>query len=162
MHAPLLGSMNTFIIAYTQSDFFGKLIILALIALSMICWIVLLHKTYTIRQVNRLSEAFQKAVAESKNPVLALDISQLPQASSSSIPHPFADIYSSVKQKTIEVLNKNHYFISQTNVKAPVYLTPSDLELLEAHVTATISAKNKSLEKNNICILYLNIFFILD
>ncbi len=148
MHAPLLGSMNAFIIAYTQSDFFGKLIILALIALSMICWIVLLHKTYMIRQVNRLSEAFQKAVAESKNPVLALDVSQLPQASSPSIPHPFADIYSSVKQKTIEVLNKNHYFISQTNVKAPVYLTPSDLELLESHVTATISAKNKSLEKN--------------
>jgi biopolymer transport protein TolQ len=140
--------MNAFVIAYTQSDFFGKLIILALIALSMICWIVLLHKTYTIRQVNQLSTAFQKAVAESKNPVLTLDLAQLPQARTSSIPHPFADIYSSVKQKTIEVLNKNHYFISQTNVKAPVYLSPSDLELLESHVSATISTQNKTLEKN--------------
>ncbi|HUD00853.1 MAG TPA: MotA/TolQ/ExbB proton channel family protein [Rhabdochlamydiaceae bacterium] len=148
MHAPLVGSMNAFVIAYTQSDFFGKLIILALIALSMICWIVLLHKTYTIRQVNQLSTAFQKAVAESKNPVLTLDLAQLPQARTSSIPHPFADIYSSVKQKTIEVLNKNHYFISQTNVKAPVYLSPSDLELLESHVSATISTQNKTLEKN--------------
>jgi len=148
MHAPLVGSMNAFVIAYTQSDFFGKLIILALIALSMICWIVLLHKTYTIRQVNQLSAAFQKAVAESKNPVLTLDLAQLPQARTSSIPHPFADIYSSVKQKTIEVLNKNHYFISQTNGKAPVYLSPSDLELLESHVSATISTQNKTLEKN--------------
>ena len=148
MHAPLIGSMNAFVIAYTQSDFFGKLIILALIALSMICWIVLLHKTWTIRQVNRLSAAFQKAVAESKNPVLALDLAQLPQARTASIPHPFADIYSSVKQKTLEVLNKNHYFISQTNAKSPVYLSPSDLELLESHVTATISTQNKTLEKN--------------
>jgi biopolymer transport protein TolQ len=114
----------------------------------MICWIVLLHKTYTIRQVNRLSAAFQKAVEESKTPVLALDLAELPRARTPSIPHPFADIYSSVKQKTIEVLNKNRYFISQTSGKAPVYLSPSDLELLESHVTATISMQNKTLEKN--------------
>jgi biopolymer transport protein TolQ len=140
--------MNAFVIAYTQSDFFGKLIILALIALSMICWIVLLHKTWIIRQVNQLSAAFQKAVTESKNPLLSLDMSQLPKPRSSAVPHPFALIYNSVKQKTLEVLNKNHYFISQTNTKAPVYLSPADLELLESHVTATISAQNKTLEKN--------------
>lgn len=140
--------MNAFVIAYTQSDFFGKLIILALIALSMICWIVLLHKTWIIRQVNQLSADFQKAVAESKNPLLSLDMSQLPKPRSSAVPHPFALIYNSVKQKTVEVLNKNHYFISQTNSKAPVYLSPADLELLELHVTATISAQNKTLEKN--------------
>lgn len=140
--------MNAFVIAYTQSDFFGKLIILGLIALSMICWIVLLHKTWIIRQVNQLSADFQKAVAESKNPLLSLDMSQLPKPRSSAVPHPFALIYNSVKQKTVEVLNKNHYFISQTNSKAPVYLSPADLELLELHVTATISAQNKTLEKN--------------
>jgi len=141
--------MNAFVIAYTQSDFFGKLIILALIALSVICWIVLLHKTWIIRQVNQSSAAFQKAVAESNNPLLSLDISQLPKPRSSSVPHPFALIYSAVKKKTLELLNKNHYFISQTsNAKAPVYLSPADLELLESHVTATISAQNKTLEKN--------------
>ncbi len=149
MFAPILGSLDAFVISYTQSDFFGKLIILGLIALSLICWIVLLYKTWIIRQVQTLSASFQKAVTESKNPVLALDLAQLPQARSSSAPHPFADIYSSVKQKTIEVLNKNHYFISQNSSgKAPVYLSPSDLELLESHVYATISAQNKTLEKN--------------
>lgn len=149
MFAPIFGSLDAFVISYTQSDFFGKIIILGLIALSMICWIVLLHKTWIIRQVQKLSVSFQKAVTESKNPVLALDLTQLPQARSSSTPHPFADIYSSVKQKTIEVLNKNHYFISQNSGgKAPVYLSPSDLELLESHVYATISSQNKTLEKN--------------
>lgn len=147
--APMLGSLNAFVIAYTQSDFFGKLIILGLIGISMICWLILLYKTWIMRKVQQLSSAFQKAVTESKNPVLALDLSQLPQARTSTIPHPFADIYSSVKQKTIEVLNKNHYFISQTvGTKAPVYLNEADLELLASHVNATISAQNKNLEKN--------------
>ena len=146
---PFFGSLNAFVIAYTQSDFFGKLIILGLIVLSMICWIVLLYKTWIIRQVHQLSAAFQKAVADSKNPMLTLDLTQLPQARSPSIPHPFADIYHSVKQKTVEVLNKNHYFVSQhSGGKGSVYLSPSDLELLESHVTATISAQNKTLEKN--------------
>ncbi len=147
--SPLLGSLNAFVISYTQSDFFGKLIILGLIAISMICWLVLLYKTWIMRQVHQLSTAFQKAVTECKNPVLTLDLSQLPQARSPTIPHPFADIYSSVKQKTIEVLNKNHYFISQNaGAKAPVYLSPTDLDLLESHVLATISVQNKKLEKN--------------
>jgi len=145
----LLGSLNAFVISYTQSDFFGKLIILGLIAISMICWLILLYKTWTIRQVHQLSNAFQKAITDCKNPVLTLDLAQLPKARSPMIPHPFADIYSSVKQKTIEVLNKNHYFISQNvGAKAPVYLSPTDLELLESHVLATISAQNKNLEKN--------------
>jgi biopolymer transport protein TolQ len=138
--------MNAFIIAYTQSDFFGKLIILGLIALSMICWIVLLHKTWMLRQVNKFSMAFQKAIENSKESILTLDQSQLP-VPRSKVPHPFARIFHEVKSKTIEVLNKNHYFISKTS-KEPVYLTPSDLELLEAHVMATISVQNKALEKN--------------
>ncbi len=141
--------MSAFVIAYTQSDFFGKLIIFGLIAISMICWIVLLHKTWIIKQVQQLSVSFQKAIAESKNSLLALDSSQLPRPRSRAVPHPFALIYNDVKQKTLEVLNKNHYFISQTSGgKAQVYLTPSDLELLEAHAMATISTQNKTLEKN--------------
>lgn len=149
VHDPMLGSINAFVISYSQSDFVGKLIILSLIALSMICWIVLLYKTWIVKQVQRLSISFQKAIAENKNPVLALDMAQLPQARNPMIPHPFADIYSSVKQKTIEVLNKNHYFIAQNaGGKASVYLSPSDLEFLELHVTATISEQNKALEKN--------------
>jgi len=134
--------MNAFVIAYTQSDFFGKLIILGLIAISMICWIVLLHKTWIIRQVNQLSVSFQKAIAESKNPLLALDLSKLPMPRSKAVPHPFALIYNDLKQKTLEILNKNHYFISQTSGgKSQVYLSPADLELLESHLTATFRLK---------------------
>ncbi len=144
----MLGSMNAFTVAYAHSDFFGKLIILSLVGLSMVSWIVLLHKIWIMRQVNQLSVAFKNAIEEAKDPLLTLDLSLFPQARNNLTPHPFNDIYQAMRDKTIDVLNKNRYYISQTAGKAPVYLTPADLQLLESHVTATISMQNKRLEKN--------------
>jgi biopolymer transport protein TolQ len=149
----MLASMNAFVIAYTESDFFGKLIILSLVALSMLCWIVLLHKMWTLRQVKRLSETFQEAVREQKTSLLTLDMGQLPMAKSMAVPHPFGEIFQSVRGKTVDMLNKNRYFIaqqagSQAGSKTTVYLTTADLDLLESHVVATISAQNKKLEKH--------------
>lgn len=145
----ILASMNAFVIAYSESDFFGKLIILGLIALSMICWIVLLHKIWTLKKVRRISEAFQAAIEESKTSLLTLDPLQLPLPSSRAIPHPFAHIFQSVKGKTIEMLNKNKYFQSQSpGSQGNVYLTPADIQFLETYVAATISSQNKVLGKN--------------
>jgi biopolymer transport protein TolQ len=141
--------MNAFVVSYAQSDFFGKLIILSLVALSMVCWVVLLHKIWTLKQVRRLSASFQEAVHQKRNTLLTVDIVELPASKSGIVPHPFGQIFQSVKDKTLDILNKNRYFISQTaGPKASVYLTPADLEILESHVTATISAQNKALEKN--------------
>jgi biopolymer transport protein TolQ len=139
--------MNTFIIAFTQSDIFGKLIMLALIALSMVCWVLLLHKAWVMRQVVRVSADFQQAIGRSRGGLLNLESANLPAPRTGSVPHPFGSIYGSLKEKTMEVLNKNHYFLSQTP-GTKVHLTPADLELLEAHVGATISAQSKMLEKN--------------
>lgn len=140
--------MNAFTIAYSQSDLFGKFIILALVGLSMLSWIVLIQKIWTMRHVNRLSTAFKNSIDQAKEPLLTLDLSLFPQPRSSLIPHPFGNIYQSMREKTIDVLNKNRQYINQTVGKAPAYLTPSDLELLESHITATISSQNKQLEKN--------------
>lgn len=143
----MLASMNAFVVAYSQSDFFGKLIILSLVALSMICWVILLHKVWTLKQVRKLSATFQTAVEGQKTTLLTTDLSHI--SSSGSTPHPFGEIFESVKGKTIEILNKNRYFISQSaGAKAGVYLTTADLDLLESHVAATISSQNKVLEKN--------------
>ncbi len=133
----IIGSLNAFSIAYTQSDFFGKLIILSLIGLSMVCWIVLLYKTWILRKVARFSLEFQSVIAQNKDSLLSFD----PGVSQKI--NPFGAIFQTLKQKTIEILNKNHYF-----TKKNVYLTPADLELLESHVTTTISAQNKMLEKH--------------
>lgn len=139
----IFGTMNAFVISYAQSDFFGKLIILSLIALSMICWIVLLHKIWTIRQVSKLSYAFQSAIDQQKTSLLTLDSSRLPFPKNGAVPNPFGQIFFSTQGKTVEILNKNHYF-----AKTSAYLTPADLDMIEAHVIATISSQNKVLEKN--------------
>jgi biopolymer transport protein TolQ len=144
----LLASANAFTLAYTQSDFFGKIVILSLTTLSIISWIVLVHKIWTMREVSKLSKLFQEAIHQNKHPLLTLDNSIFPQRKNSFIPHPFQSIYYSTKEKAIEILNKNRDYISETMGKAPAYLTSTDLEILESHVTATISSQNKILEKN--------------
>ena len=140
----MLALTNVFVVSYAQSDFFGKLIILSLVAISMICWIVLLHKIWMLRQVKKLSESFLTSIEGQKNALLSFDVSSL-----ESTFNPFGQIFQSIKGKTIDLLNKNRYFISQTTPgKANVYLTLADLELLESHVSAIISSQNKALEKN--------------
>jgi len=102
-----------------------------------------------IRKVRKISQAFQNALELNKEALLTVDLSVFPKPKSSAVPHPYAKIFHALKQKTMEILNKNHYFLTQGGqTKAPVYLTASDLDLVEAHVMTTISAQNKELEKN--------------
>jgi biopolymer transport protein TolQ len=145
----LLAS-NVFLSAYSQSDFFGKLIFLGLFLLSVICWIVLLQKAWVTRHVRRISAAFQMAVEQTKRPIFSLDVSDLPKPHLRSLPHPFAQIFATLKQKALELLNKNHYFATNKGAdeSAPVYLSPKDLELLETHVMTTISSQTKILERH--------------
>lgn len=145
----MLATMSAFFISYSHSDFFGKLIILSLVAVSMICWIVLLYKIWTIKQVRRISASFQSAIDQQKASLLTIDLSHLPQPQNGATPHPYGQIFQSVKDKTIEMLNKNRYFITQSaGSKTSVHLTPADLDFLESHALATISAQNKELEKH--------------
>jgi len=143
-----LASLSAFSSAFAQSDFFGKGIIFSLIALSVICWIVLIHKIWMTRHVQAVSLAFQAAFNNPSEPILQLDIQQLPKPKNNQIPHPFALIFQDLKTKTFEILNKNHFFISQKGSQEPVYLSPIDLEILESHVFTTISSQKKQLEKN--------------
>ena len=45
-------SLRPFIIAFKQSDLFGKLIMLALVALSLICWLIILQKNKEFKILN--------------------------------------------------------------------------------------------------------------
>jgi biopolymer transport protein TolQ len=145
-----LAHLGAFGTAYSQSDLIGKVIILGLIALSAICWVVLIHKIRMTRHVRTLSSAFAVAVEKQASPVLQLELNQLPKPNKQQIPHPFGKIFQELKQKTIEILNKNHYFIAQQSPKesAQVYLSPHDLEIVETHVLTEISAQKKQLEKH--------------
>jgi biopolymer transport protein TolQ len=143
-----LASLTAFVSAYSQSDLFGKLIILSLIFLSLLCWVILLHKVWLTRNVRRISSAFQAAFAKQREQLLGLDVEELPKPIQKQIPHPFGEIFHSLKQKTLEILDKNHYFAKGGKEGGAVYLSPDDLGIVESHVLTTISIQTKALEKN--------------
>ncbi|MBI3236729.1 MAG: MotA/TolQ/ExbB proton channel family protein [Chlamydiales bacterium] len=146
----LLAQMGTFSTAYAQSDSVGKLIIFSLIGLSALCWIVLIYKIWITRHVRVVSSAFLKAFEKNWDCCLQMDLNQLPKPLYGRIPHPFGHIFEELKGKTLEILNKNHYFFSQqaTKESLPVYLSSADLEIVETHVWTAISSQKRALEKN--------------
>jgi len=141
-------SINVFVSAFSQSDFIGKLIFLGLFALSMICWIVLIYKVWETRSVRSLSLHFQKACEEQKDKLLQLNLSELPKNKLREALHPFAHIFSSFKEKTLEILNKNRFFLLKHSPDDQIYLTEADLNIVEALVLTTISSQTKKLERH--------------
>ncbi len=135
----LFASNHALFSAYFQADFFGRCIFFGLFTTSVLSWIVLIHKTIQVKQAKRLGEAFQKVCEKNRDQVLNLPIDKKQHS------HPFAQVFTALKQKTLEILNKNHFFSEE---KESVYLTRGDLELVEAHVLTTISHEAKRLEKN--------------
>lgn len=135
----ILASSASLFSAFTDADAFGKVIFFGLFLLSVICWVVLVHKTLQMKRASRLAFAFEKRLNQNKQQLLALSLEQKKGL------HPFAKVFQSMKQKSLEILNKNHFFSEE---KKEVYLTRSDLELVESHALITISAEAKHLEKN--------------
>lgn len=123
--------------AIAESDFFGKCIFLGLFTLSIFCWIVMIQKTLQVKKAHRLAKSFRKACLKNQEHLLALDPNQAT--------HPFAKVFTALKSKTLEILNKNHFFSEK---KDKIFLTRNDLELLESHVLTTISAESKALESH--------------
>lgn len=123
--------------AYQGSDLFGKVIFLALFLLSMITWIIFLQKFLLQRETKnkgaQLVQIFQK---KRLNP-LGLEIGE--------VFHPFAALYHTLKEHTLELLQKNHSALEE---KRHVTLSPADINLIEAHLMSTISAETKEMEKN--------------
>jgi len=135
---------GVFFQAFVLSDFFGKLIFIALFALSFITWLILLQKVLLFRNVKRAANKLQDLIFEQNSTVLSASINPYEPV------NPFSKIYTSIKSKTIEILDKNHFF-HQTNApgSAPaVFLSRADVELIEVHSLSTIAEEAKNLEKN--------------
>ncbi len=143
-----LASLQAFSGAYSQSDFFGKVIMGGLFILSLLCWIVLIYKVWQARKVKLSSLHLQKLLKKNKNRLLNLEPSEVTLPLPKYIPQPFAEIYFDLKEKTVETLDKKIFFLKQLNGEENVYLTPDDINLLEQHVTTTISIQGKILEKH--------------
>lgn len=136
----LLSNITTFKTAYFQADFFGKLIFLFLFALSSISWIFLLHRIWVYKQVKKESMQFQKIVNREKEKCLHLNIDKGNS--------PFHHIFSTLKHKTIEILDKNRFFTKEIANGGINHLSQNDIHLIESHLVATISKQKDRLDKN--------------
>jgi len=124
--------------AYFQSDFFGKFIFFSLFILSITSWIVFLHKIWLAKKIKTLNTNFAKIIKTNNENLLSLNIN-------SSISYPYYNIYKNLKEKTLQILNKNSFFI---NEKQNVYISQADVELIYSHLDAEITKETKLLEKN--------------
>ena len=130
--------MGTFFQAYAQADFFGKLIFFGLFLLSCLCWVFLIQKLLLFKQLKHTSKRFQGLVEKHKEEILNL---------STDPSHPFGYLYQSLKKKTVEILDKNHFFLSKEDGPQN-YLSYTDMEFLNAHLETGIAKQRHKIEKN--------------
>ena len=138
----MLATGNLFITAYVQSDWFGKGIFWGLFILSVLCWSILIHKIWIFLQMRRLSTEFY-ALFSDKDP-LNLPFQGMGKGRILEIPHPFFEIYKSLKQKTLQIIGRNHLYA----VEGPVFLCEADISLIEAQVFTTLAKQAKVIDKN--------------
>ncbi|NGX40669.1 MAG: Biopolymer transport protein ExbB [Candidatus Anoxychlamydiales bacterium] len=131
-------AMSPILNAYFQADLFGKFIFFSLFILSITSWVILLHKLYLAKKLKLLNSRFEKKVQTNNENILSININ-------SNSTYPYLNIYKSLKDKTLEILNKNRFFI---NEKKNVYMSSKDIELIDSHLDVEILKQTKLLEKN--------------
>ena len=131
-------AMSPILNAYFQADLFGKFIFFSLFILSITSWVILLHKMYLAKKLKLLNSGFEKKVQTNKENILSININ-------SNLTYPYLNIYKSLKDTTLEILNKNRFFI---NEKKNVYMSSKDIELIDSHLDVEILKQTKLLEKN--------------
>lgn len=138
---------NAFIDAYTQSDFLGKLIFVGLLALSICSWVLIVQKGWLTLNARKHSKQFYKVFESHRMTPLALETEQARQRGRLN---PFFDLYFVLKKYSLEVLNKNRRFGQQNGglENPPSYLSPTDIDFVQSHLTTAIANQTKRLEKN--------------
>lgn len=147
---PILLTGNPFFEAYSQSDILGKLIFLALYALSICSWSVLLYKLWVTHQAKKHAFRFHESFLLQKLNPLNLDCENL---NKKKLINPFLDLYQVLKKQSLEVLAKNRHFSKiQQNESSQngnsSYLSLSDVDFVASHLSTQVAQQVKSLEKN--------------
>ncbi len=129
----LLGS-NVIFQAYAESDGFGKLIFVALFALSFLIWFVLIQKTLLFQKCRKAANKMQETIKSKQSALLQVPATEL------SSTNPFTTIYLALKEKTVELLEKNRFFSKKENV----FLSDGDIDLIEAFTFNAICKESKN------------------
>ena len=144
----IIGSAQSpFITAWLDSDFVGRLIVIALIGLSLISWTIIIHKWWITRRVKQESLLFKRSFFEQKNNPLAIAYSR---ATHPETPNAFHIVYEVLKSKAAEMIEKNQRGKKTEEGQAAhgSRLATTDLALLETLACSAISTVTKYLERN--------------
>lgn len=143
----ILLNGNPFFEAYSQSDILGKLIFLALYALSICSWTVLIYKLWVTHQAKKHAFQFHESFLLQKLNPLNLDCENL---NKKKLINPFLDLYQVLKKQSLEVLAKNRHFskLNDANLANSSYLSLSDIDFVGSHLSTQVAQQVKHLEKN--------------
>lgn len=145
----IILASNPFFEAYTQSDILGKIIFLALYALSICSWFVLLHKIWLTHQAKKYAGRFHEVFHMQKSNPLGLDCENINKKRI----NPFFDLYRVLKKHSLEVLAKNRHFSKLQESDHPPNspsssLSLSDVDFVASHLSTQVALEVKNLEKN--------------
>ncbi len=134
---------NPFFDAYSQSDYLGKFIFILLVLLSVVSWIILIHKVWVTSEAKKNSLQFWETFQlQRMNPLsLELDHSKIKSKKS-----PFQELYISLKKHTLDMLQKNRTFKGKDDTAS--FLSPTDIDFVQAQLISQVSTEAKNLEKN--------------
>lgn len=151
MFVNIFFASNPFIDAYIETDFLGKLIFLGLFALSICSWVIIAHKAWMTYLARKNAEQFYRAFEMQRMNPLSLECDP---SMKKKRPNPFFDLYFVLKKHTLEILKKNRRFGQQQNhhkaeeEHSLSYMSPSDIDFVQAHLMMTVANQTKSLDKN--------------
>lgn len=134
---------NPFFDAYNQSDYLGKLIFILLVSLSIISWVILIHKFWITQQARKLSQQFWETFQVQRLNPLSLEIDNTKLKAKNS---PFQELYLALKKNTLEILQKNRTFKGKEENSA--YLSPTDIDFIQAQLLTQVTNSTKAIEKN--------------
>ncbi|NGX50176.1 MAG: Biopolymer transport protein ExbB [Chlamydiae bacterium] len=130
--------MGTFFQAFAHADFFGKVIFFALFLISCLCWVFLIQKLLVVKRALQKSKKFQRHVERNREEILNL---------TTHVSSPFCILYHSLKEKTVQLLDKNHYFSGELGGHQN-HLSFADMEFLGSHLHAAVVKQREAIEKN--------------
>ncbi len=140
----LLGS-NPFFSAYRESDLFGQAIFIGLFLLSIFSWLIILFKVVALRRVRRGASYLMRSLPQKGGNPLNWQPEEgafLPQNYNL-----FLEVYQTLQEKCIEILNKNHMAQAEKG-EVHALLSASDIDLIDAQIEMAIADRSIHLEKN--------------
>ncbi len=135
----IILAANPFIDSFVQSDWIGKIIFAGLFFLSVLCWMLLIVKVMLCQRSKREAAAFEQAFHRVRTKPLEFQCAK-------SDNNPLFPIYQAIKNKTLEVMNKNRHF-SKGEQKA-AFLSEADIDFIDAQASTSILQQVQHLERH--------------